>query len=200
MNRFSLAGLAEAFRRLGKGADGNGSGDAYGLTMFSAVEAGREAALQSLLEELPLGAGSPLARLGQLHCSRLHVLRELVYQGPPQEPEPLNSAYLVFTASFDGELDRFLDDICVLMPVEADAIWGHCVGYPGTRDPAAFKRYVAHNQVHNHYFLGPYPHSTVAEVREGLALRRRVTDFAAQAQEMDGPTLQQAFGQAFGRE
>ena len=53
--------------------------------------AGHEDALEDHLAALPVEA-SPLAALPQLHFSRLHVIRDLVYQGPPQNPEPLRSA------------------------------------------------------------------------------------------------------------
>ena len=42
--------------------------------------------------------------------SRLHVIRGLVYQGPPQIPETLDSNYLIFTVSIDGDIDAFLRD------------------------------------------------------------------------------------------
>ena len=140
------------------------------------------------------GAASPLGRLGQLHCSRVHILDELVYQGKPQVPEPLNSAYLIFTASFDGGLDEFLDDVIAEMSAEADALWGHCVGYPGTADADAFKAWIRHNQIDNHYFLGQYPWATVRDVRQSLDQRTRVAKFAARAQGLtDAAELQRAF-------
>lgn len=194
----SISGLVGALQRVARHADGNVSGQSYGLNAFMPIAPGEAAAVQRHLEDLPVGADSPLARLRQLHCSRLHVLETLVYQGAPQEPEALQSAFLIFTASFDGDLDRFLDDICTQLPAEADAIFGRCVSYPGTADAAEFRRYVRHNQVHNHYFLTPYPDSTVGEVREALDVRKRVAEFAAGAQGMDDVTLQQAFGEAFG--
>ncbi len=194
----SISGLVGVLQRVARHADGNVSGDSYGLTTFIPIRSGEAAAVQRHLEELAVGAESPLARLGQLHCSRLHVLEELVYQGEPQERESLESAYLIFSASFDGELDAFLDDICTELPREADAIFERCVGYPGCADPVEFRRYMRHNQTHNHYYLTPYPHSTVSEVREGLDRRRQVAKFAAGAQGMDDLTLQQAFREAFG--
>ena len=57
------------------------------------------------------------------------------YQGPPQKRETLRSSHLLFTSTFDGDLDPYLDAICERIGAEADAWWGHCVGYPGTRRP-----------------------------------------------------------------
>lgn len=198
MSPLSISGVVEGLQRLARYLDGNTTGQAYGLTMFAPIKPGQTVALQQYLLDMPTGADSPLARLEHLHCSRLHVLEELVYQGAPQRPEPLKSAYLIFTGSFDGDLDRFAQDICFLLPDEADAIFGHCVGYPGSQDPAAFLAWVRHNQIANHYVLSPYPDATVQDVRQGLALRDRVTRFAIANQGVDPSTLQQRFREEFG--
>ena len=199
----SIGAVVGKLRSLGNHLDPNVSsqmhGQAYGLTMFSAITPGRSPALAEYIDSWEDGPGSPLARIRQLHCSRVHILDELVYQGKPQIPEPLNSSYLIFTASFDGGLDEFLDDLIAELPVEADELWGHCVGYPGTADDVAFKAWIRHNQIDNHYFLGHYPSATVRDVRQGLDQRQRVAAFAAKAQGMgDAAELQQAFLAEFG--
>ncbi|MGH9222961.1 MAG: hypothetical protein ACRD2W_04085 [Acidimicrobiales bacterium] len=198
----SIGGAIEKLRSFGRHLDPNVSsqmhGQAYGLTMFSAIMPGQSEALAAYIDTWEDGQASPLARIRRLHCSRVHILDELVYQGEPQVPEPLNSSYLIFTASFDGGLDEFLDDLIAEMPGEADALWGHCVGYPGTADGGELKRWTRHNQIDNHYFLGHYPSATVRDVRQGLEQRRRVAKFAAGAQGMDAATLQQEFRAEFG--
>ena len=199
----SIGAIVGKIRSLGNHLDPNVSsqmhGQAYGLTMFSAITPGQSPALAAYLDTWRDGQASPLARIRQLHCSRVHILDELVYQGEPQIPEPLNSSYLIFTASFDGGLAEFLDDLIAEMPAEADAMWGHCVGYPGTADDTAFKAWIRHNQIDNHYFLGHYPWATVRDVRQGLEQREQVATFAAKAQKMDDPAaLQKAFLAEFG--
>lgn len=199
MSPVSISGVVETLQRVARYLDGNTTGQAYGLTMFAAIKPGETKALQRYLEDMPVGAGSPLARLDHLHCARLHVLEQLVYQGAPQKREPLRSDYLIFTASFDGDLDRFAQDVCSRLPDEADAIFGHCFGYPGSGDPDAFLRYVRHNQIANHYVLSPYPHAAVQDVRQGLELRARVTQFAITNQGADATTLQERFRETFSR-
>ena len=199
----SIGSIVAKVRQLGHHLDPNVSsqmhGQARGLTVFSAVTPGRSAELAAYIDTWEDGQASPLARIRQLHCSRVHILDELVYQGKPQIPEPLNSSYLIFTASFDGGLEEFLDDLIAELPEEADALWGHCVGYPGTADGDEFKRWIRHNQIDNHYFLGHYPWATVRDVRQGLDQRKRVAEFAARAQGLDAAALQQAFQAEFAR-
>jgi hypothetical protein len=175
----------------------NRIGGAYTLTVFAPILEGHEADVRAVIEGLAVGPDSPLARLDTLHFSRLQIIGELVYQGEPQKPDTLSSAWLVFTSSFDGELDPYLDTLCARLGDEADAWWRHCAGYPGTADPAAFKRYIRAHQIDSSLVASAYPHATVADVLESLALRERIVDFAADAQGLDAAALQQRFRETF---
>jgi hypothetical protein len=179
------------------GASRNRVGTAYALTVFTPIAPGHEDELRAHLEGLPEGAGSALARLDQLHTARLQIIDHLVHQGARQKPERLKSNYLVFTANFDGDLDDFLDAICARVAPEADALWGHCAGYPGASDRAAFKRYIAEHQIHTNLSAAAYATASVSRVRESLALRERVVDFAADAQGLDAAALKERFLNTF---
>jgi hypothetical protein len=170
----------------------NRVGGAYALTTMAPLISGREDAAQAYVDAMARGVESPLARLGQLHLSRIQVFRELVFQGAPQVPTKLQHAYLVFTSSFDGELDPYLEAIAERVP-EADEWWGHCVGYPGRADAAAFRAWVRAHKVDTNLFASAYPKATVQDVREALALRERVVAFAAGAQGLDAAALQRRF-------
>jgi hypothetical protein len=180
------------------GASRNRVGSAYALTTFAPIIPGHEEDLRAYIEGLPTGPDSPLARLDALHLSRLQIFDHLVHQGDKQKPDRLESNYLVFTSSFDGDLDSYLDMICERIPAEADTWWGHCVGYPGTSDRAAFKRYIADHQAHTSLFASAYPTGTVAKVHDALALRDQLVDFAADAQGLDAAVLQERFLASFG--
>jgi hypothetical protein len=176
----------------------NHFGGAYALTVFTPILPGHEEAVQSVIETLPVGADSPLARLDGLHFSRLQIFRELVHQGDKQRKrDHLRSSHLVFTSTFDGELEPYLDAICALLGAEADEWWGHCAGYPGTADRAAFKRYIRDHQADTSLFASAHPNASVARVRESLALRERIVDFAADAQGLAAADLQAAFRERF---
>lgn len=179
-------GVSDAVQR-----DTNINGQSYGLTTLYPVLSGHEDALEDHLAALPVEA-SPLAALPQLHFSRLHVIRDLVYQGSPQKRDPLRSAHLIFTASLDGAVDRFIDDVAGLGEA-VDAIFSHCVGYPGSDDRAAFARYITEHQTDNGYFLSAYPRATVADVREGLRVADGMADLAARSRTLDDAALQAEF-------
>jgi len=177
--------------------DHDRAGVASALTTFAPIIPGEEETVRELIEALPQGEESPFARLPQLHCSRLHILRELQYQGGGQKPDELASSYLVFTSSYDGELDDYLDTICDEIPEEADSWWSHCVAYPGTADRAAFKRYIRSHHRKTSLFAAAYPPETVQSVRDALELRRRVVDFVVDTQGLSAAELQRRFDETF---
>ena len=71
----------------------------------------------------------------------------------------------MFTSSFDGDLDPYLDMICERIPTEADTWWGHCVGYPGSSDRAAFRRWIGDHQAHTNLFASAWLEKTPALTR-----------------------------------
>jgi len=171
----------------------NRVGGVYALTVFTPIVPGHEDALRAHLAALPVGEQSPLARLDQLHLSRIQIFDALVDQGPPHRRETLKRHHLLFTSTVDGDLDPYLDAICERIGAEADGWWGHCVGYPGTVDRAAFKRYIRAHKVDTNLLAVANPGATVQDVRESLALRERVIDFAAGAQGLDAAALRERF-------
>jgi hypothetical protein len=175
----------------------NRVGGVFALTVFTPILPGHEAELRAHLAALPVGAESPLARLDALHLSRIQVIGELVDQGPPHRRETLKRSHLLFTSTVDGDLDPYLDAICERIGAEADGWWGHCDGYPGTGDRAAFRRWIRAHKVDTSLLAVANPGATVRDVRESLALRERVVDFAAEVQGLDAAALRERFLAAF---
>ena len=114
---------------------------------------------------------------------------------PDDEPGPdrLTGPYLLFTASFDGPLDTYLDELCDELAAEAQEIWGRCAAAPQPPAGAPLKAYLrAHHQTTG-FFVAAYPDATVGQVRAALAQREDVIAFARAAQGMDPAHLQAAF-------
>ena len=172
---------------------GNRVGCAYSLTVMAPVIAGQEEAARSALEALD----RPLARLENVHFSRIHVVDDLVYQGPRQRVrEHLRAAQLIFTSTFDGrELEPYLKDLRVR--AEPDAWWRFCAGYPGSGDAAAFAGWVRAHQIDSSLFASAHPEARVPHVLESLALRERIIDFAIEARGLDAAELQRRFRETF---
>lgn len=175
----------------------NRSGTAYALTTFARIQPEAEDELEDYLAALPRGEHSPLARVDTLHLSRLQIFRTLVFQGPMQRNrDTLRHAHLVFTATFNGQLNSFLATLAERVP-ECDQWWGRCVGYPGRSSPGSFATYVRSLQVTTTLFQSPIPTTTVAEVHAAVAMRDRVIDFAVDTQGVDASTLLKRFREVF---
>ncbi len=172
-------------------------GRSYFFCSLTAILPGREQELRDYLESLPVGGESPLARVGVVHFGRWVIVSRLVYLGPPSEPDDLRNEYLLFAVEVDGPLEGFLDLLRERMAEEADLVWGHCVGYPGSGDRDTFHRYLRHNQIDVQLAFAAYPEATLPEVLEALDLRRRLIELAVRAQDLDPASLQEAYRQAF---
>jgi hypothetical protein len=168
----------------------NRVGVAYSLTVIAPVVAGREGEAREALEALPPDL---LSRLPNLHFSRIHVVSGLVFQGPQQRHrDHLRASHLVFTSTIDGELEPYLE---ALRPL-ADTWWRYCVGYPGS-EGEVFVRWVREHQLDSSLFASAHPDATVPGVRESLALRERIVDFAIEARTLEPVELHRRFRDAF---
>ena len=165
----------------------NRVGVAYSLTVIAPIEAGREDEAREAIEALPPGF---LSQLENLHFSRIHVISDLAFQGPQQRHrDHLRASHLVFTSTFDGELEPYLE---ALRPI-ADTWWQFCVGYPGDE----FVTWVREHQLDSALFASAHPEATVPGVLESLALRERIIDFAIEARALEPAELQRRFRDEF---
>jgi hypothetical protein len=147
------------------------------------IRQGHEQQLAARLEGLPTGHASPLARVTGTHFARWVIVDQFRYEGPPQRPDTFFSQYLLFTSSFDGDLDPYLEELRVQLGPEADAVWEHCLEYPGSVDRERFRDYFRRNRIDTNMFYAAYPEATVADVRRSLGFRQGFVAFAQQVQE-----------------
>ena len=177
--------------------DKNISGQAYALTVLTPILPGREQALRSHLEQLPTGWESPIIKRGKTHFTRLVVIPQLIWEGPPQKRDHLHSQYLLWECNFDGaNLDAYLEDLA-MAPDDMDAIWGHCVGYPGARNRDRFIEYMRHNQIETAFYFAPYGDIPVPEVLDALELRAKILNFALSSRDLDADGLYNAYLETF---
>jgi hypothetical protein len=175
----------------------NTLGGIYALTVFTPVIEDRVDELRSFLGALP-PQSSPLQRLEMVHFARWVIVPDFVSAPSQPRPEHLPSPYLLFSATFDGSLDAFLNDLCRKLPSEAEAIWGCCTGAPVPARGVALQAYLKHNQIQTGLFFAAYPDASVTMVKRALETREKAIAFAARAQSMELPTVREAFIQEFG--
>jgi len=175
----------------------NRSGQAYGLTVLTPILEDRVSELAAFLAGLGPEDASPLARVPGTHFARWVIIDDVVYEGGRQRRDALKAARLLFTTNFDGPLDAHLDALRGGLGADADAIWGHCAGYPGRADGAAFAAWMRAHQIESALFFAAYGDQTVGEVRANLALRARLIEFAIAAQRLPDAELQARFRAEF---
>ena len=172
-------------------------GQAYALTVLTPILTGHETHLAKYLDGLTTGPASPLARVPSTHFARWVVIGDVVFEVPSQKRDHLKLPRLLFTSNFDGALGPYLEALRTGLGDAADAIWGHCAGYPGSGNGAAFARYMRAHQIESALFFSPYGDRTVEQVLGSLAERQSLIDFALRAQGMAPAELQSAFRETF---
>jgi hypothetical protein len=175
----------------------NVSGRMYALTVLTPIAPGREEGLRRYLEGLH--EERPLARVPGTHFGRWVIVPHFGVHPGPREPDASGGSYLLFSATFDGELDDYLDALCTDLADAAAQIWGACIGSPDPPGGAALEAYLRRNQIDTGLFFSAYPDASVERVRECLETRRRTIAFALRAQGMEPAALRSAFLEEFGR-
>jgi hypothetical protein len=177
----------------------NISGKAYSLTVLTPIVDGDETELAQYLDGLQPGDSSPLAGVAGTHFARWVVIDDVIYEGTEQgDRDHLAHPRLLFTSNFDGELDPYLEALRTGLGASADAIWSHCIGYPGSADPQRFASYLRAHQIDSSLFFAAYGDRSVQDVTRSLAVRSKLIEFALRAQGLGGAELKSAFLQEFG--
>ena len=176
----------------------NVSGQAYALTVLTPILDGHAAELTAHLDGLPEGDASPLARVPGTHLGRWVVIDQLKYQGHGQRHrDSLAASRLLFTSNFDGDLNGYLERLRTGLGEDADAVWGHCRGYPGNRDRDGFARWLRAHEIEAALFFAAYGGQTVEQVHANLDKRTRLIEFALAAQGLEPAELKSRFMEAF---
>lgn len=143
------------------------------LNIATPVMEGHEHALRAYLRSLPQGDASPLARLGTVHFGRWSLIGCWPEHG---------QWTLWCSVNIEGTPEQFVDGVRRLVPGEAEAVWSHCVGWPGVEESAALERWLLGQRIPTEHFLALYPNATLADCKRALRLRRDFVQFAIRAQ------------------
>ncbi len=175
------------------------SGSVYGLTILSPiiddphVEISHDLQIRIYLGGLERNQNSPFAKVTSTHLARLAVMNDVVFVGSPSKEDHLKSQYLVFESNFDGDLDPYLRAIATEIPEHVDAVWSHCVGYPGVKNVEAFQAYMKKCQVDTTFYFADVNDKTVDQTLRALQTQAAVAAFIEANQGKPAGEVQQAF-------
>ena len=174
----------------------NVSGQAYALTVLTPIKDGHAQPLTEHLNALGEGDASPLSRVPGTHIARWVVIDDVKFIGHGQRHrDHLSASRLLFTSNFDGDLDRYLEQLQTGLGEDADAVWSHCRGYPG-RGPG-FAPWMKAHQLEAALFFAAYGGTTLEQVRADLDKRTRLIEFALDAQGLEPEQLKTRFLERF---
>lgn len=182
----------------------NKSGSVYGLTILSPiiddpdVEESHTCALREYLAALPQDHRSPFGTVSSTHIARLVVMDDVVFVGAPAREEHLQSPYLVFESNFDGDLNAYLARMAADIPETVNAIWQHCVGYPGLNDVRAFIEYMKGCQLTTTFYFADVNNRTVEQTLKALQTQDGFATFVEENQGKPSAELQKAFLEFWG--
>ncbi|HZD50417.1 MAG TPA: hypothetical protein VE178_16865 [Silvibacterium sp.] len=177
----------------------NQNGAVYGLTILSPIidddtaVPSHDLQIREYLASLRTDEESPFALTPGTHLARLVVMDDVIYVGMPACEEHLKSKYLIFESNLDGDLDSYLAGLAQGVPQHLDAIWSHCVGYPGAADTQAFTAYMKACQIETTFFFAAVNDKSVTQTLRALQTQRAVAEFIADHQGMPPQKLQKEF-------
>jgi hypothetical protein len=162
-----------------------------GLAALLPVLEGKEDELRGALEAMPGGPDSPFGRVGSTHFARLVVLDEF----PGRNGRTLADmpTCLFFGAEFDATVVGYLEAVCALLPDEADAILGTCVGYPGADVPPLVVDWMLRHRVTPGFSIHGNPQAGVRQVIDSLSRRERIIEFAVETRTLPPAELKDAW-------
>jgi hypothetical protein len=177
----------------------NQNGQVYGLTILSPIleneslDICHSMELRWYLGHLARDHKSPFAQISSTYLARLVVMDDVVYVGAPACEEHLKSRYLVFETNFDGDLDTYLTRLARETPEFVEAVWKHCVGYPGLSDTAAFVAYMKQCQVATTFFFADVNDRTVQQSLKALHTQSALARFIEKHQGAPPAEMQREF-------
>ena len=177
------------------------NGSVYGLTILSPILNDERATpshdlqIRKYLATLKTNEQSPFALAPGTHLARLVVMDDVIYVGAPAVEEHLNSKYLIMETNCDSDLDEYVTGLAKTVPQHLDAIWSHCVGYPGASDLTALVKYFQSCQITTTFFFAAVNDKSLPETLKALQTQSWVADFIATHQGMEPKQLQAAFQQ-----
>ena len=175
----------------------NVSGQAYALSVLAPIADGQADALTAQLDALGEGDASPLARVPGTHIGRWVVIPGVIYQGQGQRRRDQLAPRLLFSSNHDGDVGAYLEGLRTGMAQDADAIWGHCRGYPGHEDGPGFAAWTRTHMLEAALFFAAYGGMTVEQVHANLERRRALLDLIIEGQSLPPADLKARFMEAF---
>jgi hypothetical protein len=116
---------------------------------------------------------------------RWAVVQEFPYNGPPQQREKLNYAYLYFESNFDGPWQHYIDAFAYVIPHNIRRLWGRGIAFPGPPPAEPLKAWIGMNSHDGGTYYMAYPHASTRMVQSGVVVREKLRALVAESRDLD---------------
>jgi hypothetical protein len=161
------------------------------LVVLARVRTGEADAVRAAIAAHWPAAASPFALVAGTHLARLQVLTPPARRLRGRRRTP--AEHVLLAADADAPAAAWLERLRAAAAGPLDAVLAHCAFYPGTREPAAFARWIAANRLDVGFSVIGSPGATTSEVRAALALHDDIAAFAERTQGFDPTALRTAW-------
>ena len=175
------------------------SGQSYAFAAVTPIISGatqgviHAAELRSVLARMSDLRVSPFSHIPGTHFARWNVIDDMPQLGLPSAIDHLQSKYLLLEADFDGDRDLWIETLVTAIPEVIDAIYRHCVAYPGVDGLADFRNYLLKCQLHTTLDFAPFGTVPLENVLRALDTQRKFVGFMHATQGRSALELRAAF-------
>lgn len=106
-----------------------------------------------------------------IHYVRWAIVKELPYNGPPQERERLNYQYTLIESNFDGPYQEYSEALSYTIPKDIWLVWGGGFEPPVAPPTEPLKKWFAKNSMEGGTYYSAYPQASTRMVLGALATR-----------------------------
>lgn len=181
-------------------ARNDGRTEQSSLLVMVPIKAGHQDKLLALLAEVANPSDNydfevnciiPFAKIRTLHFARILVHEASpgpdnplpVYPPPPlpggkvQVHGPAIPPKMLFATDFDGPLDEHIDELLAVAGPGLDQVFGHCEGWPGSRDHAAVHGYFLRHRIASNTFYTGTMHRSVDQIHREEELHQAIESY-----------------------
>lgn len=128
-----------------------------------------------------------------IHAVRWTYVRDLPYNGSPQERERLPYSYLFFESNFDGPWQHYIDAFAYIIPSNIRGCWGRGPDFPAPPPAGPLKDWIARNSMEGGHYYCAYPYASTRMVCGALEVRERFEALRTRADDMSPEEFKQAY-------
>jgi hypothetical protein len=174
---------------------GNTLGRLFCLTLFTPIRRQWKPVLAAafwVAKWIPF-AQRHILQFNFIHFVRWTIVRDMPYNGAPQQREKLNYPYLFFESNFDGPWQHYIDAFAYCIPADIRFVWGRGPDFPGPPPAEPLKAWIARNSMDGGSYYCAYPQASTRMVMSAIQVRKGMEKLVAESKSLSAPEFKQRY-------